>query len=440
MTVATLALTAALGLAVALAVALLSRPLASAWLALGSHPEVLDRLAASLDDQKRLAALDPARTPLYRRRFEATQAVVKRLRVLGYTREQLAARWEAALAALVALAVGLGGAGYSWHQARQEARLVRLQGALASLARGEPDVRVGERRRDLIGRIAAMVEESSRRMARDRRRLASLENLAAWQEAARRHAHEMRTPLTAAKLELTRLEDRLAAAGPAEGADGEAPRRLAASAMAELDRLGRFAQAFTSFARLPAPRIEERDLALDLAEVAAAFAGAWPNLTLRLAEPAAAAGTVGAPGAAGPWRVRCDPEMLRQALVNLCDNSSLAVGARPGGGTVAFSLGRAGGAVVLDVADDGPGVPAAVRGRLFEPYQTTRRIGEGMGLGLAIARKMLLDQGGDLELAASSGAGATFRLYLLDAGLDSGPDAGPAVEAAGGVGTVGAAG
>src|SRR5947208_3076789 len=118
MTVATLALTAALGLAVAL----LSRPLARAWFRVGSHPEVLDRLAASADDQKRLAALDPARTPLYRRRFEATQAVLRRLRVLGYSEEEVVARWEAALAALVAVAVGLGGAGYSWHQARQEAR------------------------------------------------------------------------------------------------------------------------------------------------------------------------------------------------------------------------------------------------------------------------------------------------------------------------------
>ena len=48
--------------------------------------------------------------------------------------------------------------------------------------------------------------------------------------------------------------------------------------------------------------------------------------------------------------------------------------------------------------------------RLFEPYATTRQVGEGMGLGLAISKKILLDHGGDLELLASSGAGTTFRL------------------------------
>jgi two-component system nitrogen regulation sensor histidine kinase NtrY len=384
-TVAILALT----LAAAAAVFVLSRPLASAWFTLGLHPAVLDRLAASLDDQKRLAALDPAHTPVYRRRFEATATTLKRLRVLAYNRDRVIAHYQAALLVLVVLVLGLGGAAYAWHQARQEGRLGRLQEALASLAAGLPEVRVGERRRDLIGRIAAMVEETSLRMARDRRRLASLENLAAWQEAARRHAHEMRTPLTAARLELTRLRDRVAA----EDAEAE---RLAASTLAELDRLGRFARAFTSFARLPSPRLEERDLARDVAEFAAAFAAAWPNLTLRVAPPMP------------PTPVDCDPEMLRQVLVNLCDNSSLA-----GGGTVTFALGRAaGGGAVLEVADEGPGIPAALLGHLFEPYRTTRRIGEGMGLGLAVSRKMLLDQGGDLELAASSAAGATFRLLL----------------------------
>jgi len=64
------------------------------------------------------------------------------------------------------------------------------------------------------------------------------------------------------------------------------------------------------------------------------------------------------------------------------------------------------------VADDGPGIPEEVRPRVFEPYVTTRQPGEGMGLGLAIAKKILLDHGGDLEVLASSAAGVTFRLSL----------------------------
>jgi signal transduction histidine kinase len=77
---------------------------------------------------------------------------------------------------------------------------------------------------------------------------------------------------------------------------------------------------------------------------------------------------------------------------------------------VTLRAGEAGRGAFLDVTDDGPGLAPEIRSRVFEPYATTRRVGEGMGLGLAIAKKILLDHGGDLELVASSGAGATFRL------------------------------
>ena len=242
-----------------------------------------------------------------------------------------------------------------------------------------------------------MIESTSRVMATDRRRIASLENLAAWQEAARRHAHEMRTPLTGARLELTRVQDLVGRARPAaEEDDGAAAIRQATeSAIQELDRLVEFSRAFTSFARLPRPELVDRDLGALLEEFTDTFASVWPNLQLDLSAPAG-------------LRVRVDREMLRQVLVNLCDNSSLAVGEQ--GGTIRLSAAAEGGRIRLEVADDGPGVPAAIRTRVFEPYTTTRTVGEGMGLGLAISKKILLDHGGDLELVAVDRPGATFRL------------------------------
>jgi nitrogen fixation/metabolism regulation signal transduction histidine kinase len=237
-----------------------------------------------------------------------------------------------------------------------------------------------------------MVEETSRVIARDRRRLASLENLSAWQEAARRQAHEMRTPLTAARLELGRLRDIAGRTGPTELSE------ITDSALAEVDRLGRLTQAFTAFARLPEPALARRDLGPFLAEYVKTFAAAWPSLTLRLVP------------SEGSYLAAFDPEMVRQVLVNLCDNSALALGERRG--TITFSLAPSGEWTALDVADDGPGVAPAIRPRLFEPYATTRRVGEGMGLGLAISRKILLDHGGDLELARSAETGAVFRLLF----------------------------
>jgi len=69
--------------------------------------------------------------------------------------------------------------------------------------------------------------------------------------------------------------------------------------------------------------------------------------------------------------------------------------------------------VLIDVSDSGGGIPPSIQLRIFEPYVTTRRIGDGLALGLAISRKILLDHGGDLTLLSSSPAGSTFRLSLV---------------------------
>jgi signal transduction histidine kinase len=103
--------------------------------------------------------------------------------------------------------------------------------------------------------------------------------------------------------------------------------------------------------------------------------------------------------------------MIRQVLVNLCDNSAHALAGRPGTVRLVLHPDFAADWVMLDVCDDGPGVPLELRERVFEPYVTTSPPGRGMGLGLAISRKILLDHGGDLELVPG-GEGAAFRLLL----------------------------
>jgi signal transduction histidine kinase len=382
----------ALVVAAALVFQFFQRQLSGAWFAFAVHPDVLSLIDASLADQKLLARLDPAHAAVYRRRFESARALQTHVKILALNREEIVARYERTLLGLVAAIAVLAGSGYVWRQAREESRLAHLQTALGELSAGRSDVQVGERRRDVIGRIAGMIEVTSRVMARDRRRLASLENLSAWQEAARRHAHEMRTPLTAARLELARLRPLLGS--------GEAV-QIGESVEQELERLGRFTQGFTSFARLPQPALARCDLSHFVCEFVALFAAGWPGLTLRFEPPAAAP----------PAMV--DPEMLRQVLVNLCDNSALALReAGRSSGAVVFRLHEVQEGVALEVADDGPGIPGEIRSRLFQPYTTSRKVGEGMGLGLAISRKILLDHGGDLELLRSADTGTAFRLLF----------------------------
>jgi signal transduction histidine kinase len=376
---------------------LFDRQIFGPWFRLGVQPEIVSALERSMADQKALARLDPGRREDYHARFEATQELLNHLRILEHNRTAITRRWEILLLAAVLLLLAAVGGLHLLRQSRLQARLERLRLALIALSDGQEDLEIGDRGRDTVGRIAGMIEETSRAMARDRKRLASLKNLSGWQETARRHAHEMRTPLTAARLELARLERLL------EARESEDARQVAVSVGEELERLGRFTQQFTSFARIPRPRPQVHDLGKVVEEFVGTFAAAWPNLELRFEAPG------------HPLPAALDRDMLRQVLVNLCDNSSLAIrsigeGPGEGRGTVTLRAGESGRGVHLDVTDDGPGIAPEVRSRMFEPYATTRRVGEGMGLGLAISKKILLDHGGDLELVASSGAGTTFRL------------------------------
>jgi two-component system NtrC family sensor kinase len=110
--------------------------------------------------------------------------------------------------------------------------------------------------------------------------------------------------------------------------------------------------------------------------------------------------------------VTADPNLLEQILINLVLNGGRA--AREGiaeQATVRISVRELEGALVIDVRDNGPGVPEAVQPRLFEPFFTTRSAGEGTGLGLAISQGLAESMDGSLEYVAGDG-GATFRLRL----------------------------
>ena len=107
-----------------------------------------------------------------------------------------------------------------------------------------------------------------------------------------------------------------------------------------------------------------------------------------------------------PWglHIQGDAGRLRQVLLNLVANA-----ARAGANRVRFQAMAEAGRVRLDVADDGPGIPEAIRPRLFEPFATTRE--DGNGLGLAVSRRIVERHGGSLALLPTR-PGATFRIEL----------------------------
>lgn len=107
--------------------------------------------------------------------------------------------------------------------------------------------------------------------------------------------------------------------------------------------------------------------------------------------------------------VEADAPMLREAFVNLLANAARAAAERGSDGRVEASVGREGRGAFVAVADNGPGIPAEIRARLFEPFVTASP--EGTGLGLATARRVVESHGGRIEVETGP-AGTTFRVIL----------------------------
>ena len=231
-------------------------------------------------------------------------------------------------------------------------------------------------------------------------------------------AHELRTPVAGMRAAADTLVRSDVDAGPEER------QRLAAHVVREAERASRLVDDLLLMARV------DRGLELELAPVdLEALAGEVvevqrlrrPSLDLRVVRVGAAAAGAGSAGAGsagcGSAVVAADSGRLAQVLGNLIDNAARATGGR---GQVAVTIDADDPhAVTLTVADDGPGVPAADRERVFDRLvrlDPARRTGDGgAGLGLPIARGVARAHGGDLVLAGpahADGSGAAFRLTV----------------------------
>ncbi len=105
---------------------------------------------------------------------------------------------------------------------------------------------------------------------------------------------------------------------------------------------------------------------------------------------------------------------LQQVLVNIITNACDAVEGLDDR-KIELSAQRAQGRVVIEIADRGPGVPAAIMERIFDPFFTTKGVGKGLGLGLSISYNIIKDFGGSLTVGPREGGGALFRIELLEA-------------------------
>ena len=235
--------------------------------------------------------------------------------------------------------------------------------------------------------------------------LVAAQRSSAWADVARRIAHEIKNPLTPIQLSAERLRRKY---GKVITEDRAIFEQCTDTIVRQVDDIRRMVDEFSRFARMPKPVIEAEDVADTVRQAVFLMRVGHPeiDIDLKLSED--------------PMPARFDSRLIAQALTNIIKNGTEAIAALPQGsdkGRLEVSASRINGEIVIDVVDNGIGLPAENRSRLLEPYVTTRE--KGTGLGLAIVGKILEDHGGGIELhdAAEKGPGrrgAWMRLRFAD--------------------------
>jgi two-component system nitrogen regulation sensor histidine kinase NtrY len=220
------------------------------------------------------------------------------------------------------------------------------------------------------------------------------QKVAAWREVARRLAHEIKNPLTPIQLCAERLRRHFATAPPPAKALVE---ECTTTIVGEVESLKGLVDEFSQFARMPAPRTVPTDLGQLITDTLALYNGIFTDV--RFEEQFAA----------GLPLVRLDAEQIRRVIINLVDNAVEAM-ERKGRIVMQTELDAANRVVRIIVADDGPGIPASEREKLFLPYYSTKR--RGSGLGLAIVRRIIAEHGGSIEAGDNAPRGTRFTIEL----------------------------
>ena len=313
------------------------------------------------------------------------------VRLLAGLRIAFLAIGVAAVSLTVAAAVGL-----SRRLARPADRLVR---AVDAIAAGEADYTFPQGPGDELDRLAQAFSRLQRSLELQRRRSAAAERVAAWREAARRVAHEVKNPL--APIRLT-VENLVRARRQDPRLFDELFEDGARTILDEVEQLRRLVTEFSDFARLPGPELRLLEIH-PLIDVA---------LELHVAEPGL---EVVRQYAGGSALVEVDPDQIGRVLKNVIGNAVEAM-AGPGQPQLPHRL-RVRTAVdaetvEIEISDNGPGFPEDALGHIFEPYFTTKA--EGTGLGLAIAYHIVTEHDGiiDAENRPEGGASVVIRLPL----------------------------
>jgi two-component system nitrogen regulation sensor histidine kinase NtrY len=235
--------------------------------------------------------------------------------------------------------------------------------------------------------------------------LVAAQRTSAWADIARRIAHEIKNPLTPIQLSAERLKRKY---GKVITEDKAVFEQCTDTIVRQVDDIKRMVDEFSRFARMPKPVMTSEDVADTTRQVVFLQRVGNPDIDIEFETEQE------------KMPAKFDRRLISQALTNIIKNATEAIAAVPpeqlGKGRIRVAVKRERNEVVIDVIDNGTGLPKENRNRLLEPYVTTRE--KGTGLGLAIVGRILEEHGGNMELfdapeVASGGRGAWVRMRFV---------------------------
>jgi two-component system, NtrC family, nitrogen regulation sensor histidine kinase NtrY len=219
--------------------------------------------------------------------------------------------------------------------------------------------------------------------------LVSAQRTSAWGDVARRIAHEIKNPLTPIQLSAERIRRKF---GKVITEDKAVFDQCTETIVRQVDDIRRMVDEFSRFARMPKPVMEGEDVADTVRQAVFLMKVAHPDVDIETDIKQ------------DPLKAQFDRRLISQAVTNIIKNATEAIEQVPpeeiGKGRIDVIAARENDDIVIDIIDNGIGLPKMARARLLEPYVTTRA--KGTGLGLAIVGRVLEDHGGRIELKDAS--------------------------------------
>ncbi|MEH6524902.1 MAG: PAS domain-containing sensor histidine kinase [Sneathiella sp.] len=230
--------------------------------------------------------------------------------------------------------------------------------------------------------------------------LVSAQRMAAWGDIARRIAHEIKNPLTPIQLSAERIKRKY---GKQIVEDIDVFNQCTDTIIRQVGDIGQMVDEFSSFARMPTPKFSPENLGELVGQATFLQKVAHPEIEYIFDDTPA------------PMTYDCDASQINRVITNLLQNSADAIAGRDGleidleKGRIVIEMFRQAENFVIQVTDNGRGLPEKDRRRLTEPYVTHRE--KGTGLGLAIVTKIIEEHGGTLTmLDAPNGTGAQIQV------------------------------